>query len=177
MWYIIIALSTYDTWVYFYCAKYFFPNHSFLNGKCPWFPHIVSVRLWLVSKLEIYFYQEIEVQISITGLIFLWPGIYTSLFSRPLITSFWSMGLLQLSNHMVQNRHTGEQMMQWGTIFEFPLFNMSQYIKTALQFGSFVPRDWPISQLLYPAKHKCSTNWGDWKWNQNNKTKSNFDFW
>ena len=41
-----------------------------------------------------------------------------------------SMGVLQLSNHVVQNRHTGEQMTLWGmfkkaTKFEFRLFNMS----------------------------------------------------
>ena len=42
-------------------------------------------------------------------------------------------GLLQLSNHMVQNRQTGEQMSHWdllnkATKFEFSLFNISQYI-------------------------------------------------
>ena len=43
------------------------------------------------------------------------------------------MGLLQLSNHVVQNRHTGEQMTQWdmlkkATKFEFSLFNVSQCV-------------------------------------------------
>ena len=43
------------------------------------------------------------------------------------------MGLLQLSNHVVQNRHTGEQMAHWdmlkkATKFEFSLFNVSQCI-------------------------------------------------
>ena len=41
------------------------------------------------------------------------------------------MALLQLSNHVVQNRHTGEQMTHWdmlkkATKFEFSLFNMFQ---------------------------------------------------
>ena len=43
------------------------------------------------------------------------------------------MGLLQLSNHVVQNRHTGEQMTHWdvlkkATKFEVSLFNMSQCV-------------------------------------------------
>ena len=48
-------------------------------------------------------------------------------------TVSWTMGLLQLSNHMVQNRHTGEQMTHWDTLnkatkFEFSLFNISQCV-------------------------------------------------
>ena len=43
------------------------------------------------------------------------------------------MGLLQLSNQVVQNRHTGKQMTHWDmlknrTKFEFSLFNMSQCV-------------------------------------------------
>ena len=57
------------------------------------------------------------------------------------------MGLLQLSNHVVQNRHTGEQMTQWDMLkkapkFEFSLFNMSQCVICSLVFMAiFVPRD------------------------------------
>ena len=52
------------------------------------------------------------------------------------------MGILQLSNHVVQNGHTGEQMTHWdmlkkATKFEFSLFNMSQCVICSL----FVPRD------------------------------------
>ena len=38
------------------------------------------------------------------------------------------MGPLHLSNHMVQNCQTGEQMTHWATKFQFSLFNMSQCI-------------------------------------------------
>ena len=43
------------------------------------------------------------------------------------------MGPLQLSNRVVQNRQTGEQMTHWDTLnkatkFEFSLFNMSQCV-------------------------------------------------
>ena len=51
-----------------------------------------------------------------------------------------SMGLLQLRNNVVQNRHTGEQVTHWGmlkkaTKFEFSLFNMSQCVICSI----FVP--------------------------------------
>ena len=42
------------------------------------------------------------------------------------------MGPLHLSDHVVQNCQTGEQMMDWNMLnkaakFEFSLFNMSQW--------------------------------------------------
>ena len=48
-------------------------------------------------------------------------------------SQFLAMGLLRLNNHVVQNRHTGEQMTHWdmlkkATKFEFSLFNMFQCV-------------------------------------------------
>ena len=49
------------------------------------------------------------------------------------ITLWAIMGPLQLSDHVVQNRQTGEQMVHWdmfneATKFEFSLFKMAQCI-------------------------------------------------
>ena len=56
----------------------------------------------------------------------------------------YTIGLLQLSNHVVQIRQTGEQMthrdmLKKASKFEFSFFNVSQCV-ISLQFGDFVPR-------------------------------------
>ena len=55
------------------------------------------------------------------------------------------MGPLQLSDHLVQNRQTGEQMTHWdmlnkATKFECSLFSMSQCVNSS-SVCDFVPRD------------------------------------
>ena len=55
------------------------------------------------------------------------------------------MGLLQLSNHVVQNRHTGEQMTHWDMLKKensnlVAFFNMSQCVICS-PVWRFVPRD------------------------------------
>ena len=54
------------------------------------------------------------------------------------------MGLLWLSNHMVQNRQTGEQMMHWDMLNKensnLESLFMS-HVSFAHQFGDFVPHD------------------------------------
>ena len=57
------------------------------------------------------------------------------------------MGLLQLSNHVVQNRQTGEQATHWDMLNKensnlVALFNISiPIVSFALQLGYFVPHD------------------------------------
>ena len=55
------------------------------------------------------------------------------------------MGLLQLSNHVVQNRHTGEQMTHWDMLnkenIQIWWLSLTCPSAFALQYGDFVPRD------------------------------------
>ena len=55
------------------------------------------------------------------------------------------MGLLQLSNHVVQNGHTGEQMTHWDMLNKensnFVASLTCPSASFALQYGNFVPRD------------------------------------
>ena len=51
-----------------------------------------------------------------------------------------SMGPLQLSDHVVQNRQTGEQMTNWVMLYK-ENSNLVASASFALQFGDFVPRD------------------------------------
>ena len=55
------------------------------------------------------------------------------------------MGPLQLSNHVVQNRQSGDQMMHWDMLNKeksnlMAFFNLTS-ASFALQFGDFVPCD------------------------------------
>ena len=55
------------------------------------------------------------------------------------------MGNLQLSDHVVENLQTGEQITYWdmlnkATQFEFSLFNMAQCVICSLVWR-FLPRD------------------------------------
>ena len=63
------------------------------------------------------------------------------------------MGLLQLSNHTVQNRQTGEQMPHWDMLNKenSNLVDCLTCPSTsfALQFGDFVPRDCSAAKGLF----------------------------
>ena len=56
-----------------------------------------------------------------------------------------AMGLLKLSDHLVQNRQTAEQMMHWNKLTKkiqiWWLCLTCPRASLALQFGDFVPRD------------------------------------
>ena len=70
------------------------------------------------------------------------------------------MDPLQVSDHLVQNRQTGEQMTHCDmlnkatTKFEVSLFNMSQWVIYALQFGNFVPLDHSASKGPFQPLHQ-----------------------
>jgi len=70
-------------------------------------------------------------------------------------TVSWTMGFLQLSNHVVQNHHTGEQMTHWDTLkkatkFESSLFNMFQCIICSPVWMIFVPREHSTANGPFP---------------------------
>ena len=68
-------------------------------------------------------------------------------------------GLLQLSNHVVQNCHTGEQNTHWdmlkkATKFEFSLFNMSQCVICSPVWRVFRETA-PWSRMKLPSFVNC----------------------
>ena len=67
-------------------------------------------------------------------------------------TKVGSIGPLQLTNHRVQNRHTGKQKSHWDkkkkeiTISNYESLDLS--CPCALQYDGFVPREWLAAKDL-----------------------------